>query len=217
MKLRNVLMATASLAFAACIAGSVSAQDNLTAANGARATAPAAPRSKLRHLLYIATPGDNGADDQSGVIVLDADHDYRFVARIPYGLAASEMPGPKISGMTASIPENKIYVTTDGGSLIAFDLKTDTIAWTFKGEKNPVTLQRPGSATDGCCERPIAIHLIEDALPYGSGCKPVARTGNPPDRAWRLFRSGPRHRKVRLAPQQHPPERHKAQIPDPTG
>ncbi len=157
MKLRNVLMATASLAFAACVAGSVSAQDRPTAPNGASAAAPAAPRSKLRHLLYIATPGDNGADDQSGVVVLDADHDYRFVARIPYGLAASEMPGPKISGMTASIPENKIYVTTDGGSLIAFDLKTDTIAWTFKGEKNPVTLQRPGSATDGCCERPYTL------------------------------------------------------------
>ena len=36
--------------------------------------------------------------------------------RIPYGLAASELPGPKISGMTSSIPANKIYVTTDGGS-----------------------------------------------------------------------------------------------------
>ena len=79
-------------------------------------------------------PGDEGADDQSGVIVLDADHDYRFVKRIPYGLPASELPGPKISGMTSSIPANMIYVTTDGGSMIAFDLKTDKIAWTFNGE-----------------------------------------------------------------------------------
>ena len=91
------------------------------------------------------------------MIVLDADHDYRFVKRIPYGLAASELPGPKISGMTSSIPANKIYVTTDGGSMIAFDLKTDKIAWTFKGEKAPVKLQRRGSAADGCCERPYTL------------------------------------------------------------
>jgi hypothetical protein len=127
-------MATASLAIMACVTGSVSAQNN-----GARNAAPAAGalqpfQMPPRHLLYIATPGDEGADDQSGVIVLDADHDYRFVKRIPYGLAASELPGPKISGMTSSIPANKIYVTTDGGSMIAFDLKTDKIAWTFKCE-----------------------------------------------------------------------------------
>jgi DNA-binding beta-propeller fold protein YncE len=148
MKVRNMLMATASLAFAAYLSGSVSAQ------NAPAPRAPRAPEDKVRHLLYIATPGDNGADDESGVIVLDADHNYQFVKRIPYGLPASEMPGPKISGMTASVPENKIYVTTDGGSLIAFDLATDKIAWTFKGESKPVVLQRPGSATDGCCERP---------------------------------------------------------------
>jgi len=61
--------------------------------------APAAPRSKLRHLLYIATPGDNGADDQSGVIVLDADHDYRF--RETHSLTAwqpAKWPGPQNLG-----------------------------------------------------------------------------------------------------------------------
>jgi hypothetical protein len=156
MRIRNLLMATASVAFAACLGGSVFAQENAGAPPGAPPGAgpQGAARSKLRHLLYIATPGDNGADDQSGVIVLDADHDYRFVKRIPYGLPASEMPGPKIAGMTSSIPENKIYVATDGGSLIAFDLGTDKIVWTFKGENKPVKLQRPGAASDGCCERP---------------------------------------------------------------
>jgi hypothetical protein len=159
MKLRNVLLATASVAFAACAAGSVSAQN--AAAGGGQGAAVAAPgataaqrapRNNLRHLLYIATPGDGGADDQSGVVVLDADHDYRFVKRIPYGLPASKMPGPKISGMASSIPENKIYVTTDGGSMIAFDLMTDKIAWTFNGEKESV--QRTRGAASGCCERP---------------------------------------------------------------
>ena len=152
MKFRNMLLATASMAIAACVSGSVSAQ-NAPAARAPRA--PAAPGEKLRHLLYIAVPGDNGADDQSGVIVLDADHDYQFVKRLSYDLPAAMMPGPKISGMTSSIPENKIYVTTDGGQMIAFDLGTDKISWIFKGEgKGDVVLQRPGSAKDGCCERP---------------------------------------------------------------
>src|ERR1700749_792618 len=146
MKLRTGLMATASLAFVACVAGSVSAQEGGGGAGAAANRPMTTYKSPIRHRLYIATPGDEGADDQSGVVVLDADHDYRFIKRIPYGLAASEMPGPKISGMTSSIPANKIYVTTDGGSMIAFDLKTDKIAWTFKGEKTPVKLQRRGAA-----------------------------------------------------------------------
>ena len=99
MQTRKALMATASLAIMACVTGSVSAQNS-----GARNAGPAAARTRQRsspirarprHLLYIATPGDEGADDQSGVVVLDADHDYRFVKRIPYGLAASELPGPE--------------------------------------------------------------------------------------------------------------------------
>jgi hypothetical protein len=150
MNVRSLLLATASLAVGAWVVNSASAQN----------TAPQALQpyqAPLRHLLYIATPGDEGADGQSGVIVLDADHDYRFVKRLPYALAASELPGPKISGMTSSIPANKIYVTTDGGSMIAFDLKTDKIAWTFTGEKTPVKLQRPRSASTGCCERPYTL------------------------------------------------------------
>jgi hypothetical protein len=166
MRTHKILMTTASLAVIAAVAGSASAQDaaaRKSAISAPRATAPASEAGVLpyqsppRHLIYIATPGDEGADDQSGVIVLDADHDYRFVKRIPYGLAASELPGPKISGMTSSIPANKIYVTTDGGSMIAFDLKTDKIAWTFKGENGPVKLQRRGAAADGCCERPYTL------------------------------------------------------------
>ncbi|HUE62877.1 MAG TPA: hypothetical protein VMO78_00760 [Rhizomicrobium sp.] len=166
MQIREALMTTASLAIVACVAGSVWAQDAAQRGAGPAARAPSPSgsnagvtpyQSPLRHLIYIATPGDEGADDQSGVIVLDADHDYRFVKRIPYGLAASEWPGPKISGMTSSMPANKIYVTTDGGSMIAFDLKTDKIAWTFKGETGPVTLQRRGAAADGCCERPYTL------------------------------------------------------------
>src|SRR4051812_39709173 len=112
MTFRKALMATASLALAASVGASVCAQTNPTSpvadAPGAR---PRPVWERPRHLVYIATPGDDGADGQSGVIVLDADHDYRFLKRIPYGLPASQLPGPKISGMTASVPANKIYVT----------------------------------------------------------------------------------------------------------
>jgi DNA-binding beta-propeller fold protein YncE len=158
MKLRTALMATASLAFAASVSGSVSAQNAAPAARPAQ-TGPMLPyQGKLHHLLYIATPGDEGADDQSGVVVLDADHDYRFVKRIAYGLAASELPGPKISGMTSSIPANMIYVTTDGGDMLAFDVKTDKLAFDFKGDtRTPVKITRRGAAGDGCCERPYTL------------------------------------------------------------
>ena len=154
MKIRNVLLAGASAAVAALMASSSSAQN---AAPAAAANRPMTPyKAPVRHLLYIATPGDEGADDQSGVVVLDADHDYRFVKRISYGLPASMMPGPKISGMAASVPANMIYVTTDGGDMLAFDLKTDKLAYDFKGEgeKANVPITRRGAAGDGCCERP---------------------------------------------------------------
>ena len=62
--------------------------------------------------MYIATPGDNGTDNQSGVVVLDADKDYSFLKRISYDLPASKMPGPKMSGITVSLPLQMLYVTS---------------------------------------------------------------------------------------------------------
>jgi hypothetical protein len=104
-----------------------------------------------RHLVYIATPGDGGTDNQSGVVVLDADKNYSFLKRISYQLPASKMPGGKVSGIAASVPLQMLYVTQDG-SMTAFDLATDQIAWTFKGESAPV--ERTRGAASGCCERP---------------------------------------------------------------
>ena len=99
-----------------------------------RAKRPAPPRPEpVRHLVYIATPGDNGTDNQSGVVVLDADNNYSFLKRIPYGLPAAKMPGPKMAGIAASVPLQMLYVTTDGW-MKAIDLATDQIAWTFNGE-----------------------------------------------------------------------------------
>ena len=162
MKLRNLLLATAGMAITLGAVDAVMAQNRpapggTTAASAAAAVAAAPQRNRLRHLLFIATPGGGGADGQSGIVVLDADHDYHFVKRISYGLPAAQMPGPEISGMTASVPENKVYVTTDGGDMLAIDLTTDKIVWDFKGEKTPVATTRIGAAKDGCCERPYTM------------------------------------------------------------
>ena len=119
-------------------------------------SAQSAPRvapqpGRVRHLVYIATPGDEGTDNQSGIVVLDADKGYSFIKRISYQLPASKMPGPKVSGITASLPLQMLYVTFDG-YMMAFDLATDQIAWTFSGESEPVARTR--GAVSGCCERP---------------------------------------------------------------
>jgi len=118
----------------------------------AQSTPRVAPESgRVRHLVYIATPGDEGTDNQSGIVVLDADKGYSFIKRISYQLPASKMPGPKVSGITASLPLQMLYVTFDG-YMMAFDLATDQIAWTFSGESAPVARTR--GAVSGCCERP---------------------------------------------------------------
>src|SRR5262245_47863810 len=109
------------------------------------------PDEEIRHLVYIATPGDNGTDNQSGVVVLDADKNYSFIKRIPYGLPASQMPGPKIAGIEASVPLQMLYVAANG-HMLAIDLKTDAVAWKFNGEIAPV--ERMRGAVSGCCERP---------------------------------------------------------------
>jgi hypothetical protein len=140
--LKTAVMATT------CAVAVVSALTHVSAQGNARAREAAAP---VRHLVYIATPGDNGTDNQSGVVVLDADKDYSFLKRISYELPASKMPGPKVSGITVSLPLQMLYVTTDG-YMVAFDLATDKIAWTFNGETAPV--ERTRGAASGCCERP---------------------------------------------------------------
>src|SRR6187401_2314732 len=88
----------------ACAVAVVSAVTYVGAQRGAGAPAGeqgapqrggGAPRGEqIRHLVYIATPGDGGTDNQSGVVVLDADKGYSFLKRILYGLPAAQMPGP---------------------------------------------------------------------------------------------------------------------------
>jgi hypothetical protein len=142
-KLRIAMLATT------CAAAVVSASIYLSAQNNPRAARESGP--PVRHLVFVATPGDNGTDNQSGIVVLDADKDFSFLKRISYDLPASKMPGPKVSGITVSLPLQMLYVTTDG-YMTAFDLATDKTAWTFNGESGPVPRTR--GAASGCCERP---------------------------------------------------------------
>jgi hypothetical protein len=140
---------TRAMATAGCV---VVAATMLSAQNGAQSRPMrTGPDEEVRHLVYIATPGDNGTDNQSGVVVLDADKNYSFIKRISYGLPASQMPGPKIAGIEASVPLQMLYVAANG-HMLAIDLKTDAVAWTFKGESAPV--ERSRGAASGCCERP---------------------------------------------------------------
>jgi len=141
-KLRAAVLA------ATCAVVAASATTDVRAQRGPRPLSNVEP---VRHLVYIATPGDNGTDNQSGVVVLDADKDYSFLKRISYDLPASKMPGPKISGITVSLPLQMLYVTSDGW-MKAIDLTTDKVAWTFNGESAPV--ERTRGAASGCCERP---------------------------------------------------------------
>jgi hypothetical protein len=184
MKFRKSLMMTTGIGLLMTVAGGAAwAQSAAPAAPAAPAPAAAAPAAeKLRHLVYMALPGDAGADGQTGVLVLDADHNYQFVARIPYPLPAAQLPGPKISGMTASIAANKIYVTTDGGDMYAFNLKTDKVDWDFRGvdnDKIPVKIFRTGSAATGCCERPYT-------LPDGKGGETLLVLSQYNDHAWQI-------------------------------
>ena len=182
MKYRNALLASTGVALVMTAGGGAAWAQTAAAPAAPAAPAAAAPATPLRHLVYMALPGDAGADGQSGVLVLDADHNFEPLTRIPYPIPASQLPGPKISGMTASIAANKIYVTTDGGDMYAINLKTDKVDWDFRGvdnDKIPVTIFRPGSAADGCCERPYT-------MPDGKGGATLLVLSQYNDHAWEI-------------------------------
>jgi DNA-binding beta-propeller fold protein YncE len=100
-------------------------------------------RPRGRHLIYVALPGSlerPGWMNGVGIVVLDANDNYRFVKRIPTWEYAGSMSPEQVSGMAASPVTNLIYVAARG-RLGAIDMGTDKMVWS-------VTL-------DGkCCERP---------------------------------------------------------------
>jgi WD40 repeat protein len=114
----------------------------------------------VKHLVYAAEPGGtaNGSlpypNGGVGIVVLDADHGYRFVKRIGFDVPASLLPGSYATGITASPATNMLYVAfRTPGYLVAYDLATDKVAWTWKGEPKVDIHYNLGDPT-GCCERP---------------------------------------------------------------
>jgi DNA-binding beta-propeller fold protein YncE len=100
-------------------------------------------RPRARHLVYITVPGSlerPGWLNGVGIVVLDANDDYRFVKRIPTWEYAGSMSPEQVSGVAASPVTNMIYVAARG-RMAAIDMATDKMVWS-------VTLD------DKCCERP---------------------------------------------------------------
>lgn len=101
---------------------------------------------KQRHLLYVTLPGSLERPEWPagyGIVVLDADEDYRFVKRIPTWDYAASMGPEDISGVAASPTTNMLYLSARG-RLAAFDLATDKMVWSTE--------------IDGkCCERPQVV------------------------------------------------------------
>ena len=121
--------------------------------------APRPPRTK--HLVFAGEPGGtaNGSlpfpNGGVGIVVLDADHDYKFLKRFAADVPASMMPGAEVTGMAASTVTNMLYVAYRmPGSLVAFDLATDKVVWTFNGDPTPATVHFMNADPSGCCERP---------------------------------------------------------------
>jgi len=101
---------------------------------------------RRRELIYVAVPGgysdQEGSETSSGegIIVIDADNDYRVVGRIALQNTPLSQVPESVSGMMASPATNMVYVSTRG-HLYAVDLLTDKTVWSNTYE--------PGT----CCER----------------------------------------------------------------
>jgi DNA-binding beta-propeller fold protein YncE len=145
------LTALTSLLLGSCLLFNAAAAQAPAPAGAADAAARPAPprdprdgfRPRNRHLIYVTVPGSlerPGWSSGVGIVVLDANDNYRFVKRLPTWEYAASMSPEQVSGVAASPVTNLIYVAARG-RLGAWDLGTDKLAWS-------VTL-------DGkCCERP---------------------------------------------------------------
>ena len=67
-----------------------------------------------RHLIYVAVPGIR-ADVQyggTGILVFDADHEHRFVRRIPVPALGDMKHANPAKGICASAVTGRVYVST---------------------------------------------------------------------------------------------------------
>ena len=149
MKLNSISQLLAALFLGGAITamaqspGSAAAAPHVSGERNAAARPNDTFRPRGRHLIYVTLPGSlerAGWSNGVGIVVLDANDNYRFVKRIPTWEYAGSMSPEQVSGVAASPVTNLIYVAARG-RLGAIDLGTDKMVWS-------VTL-------DGkCCERP---------------------------------------------------------------
>jgi DNA-binding beta-propeller fold protein YncE len=91
--------------------------------------------------IYAAVPGVDSDLNKGGggIVVFDADHDFKFVKRISLPTVRGGPPGTA-RGIVASLAKRVLYVAQTN-RLIALDLETDKLLWM--------------QAYDGrCCDRP---------------------------------------------------------------
>lgn len=87
-------------------------------------------RAETKHLLYVATPGirDYLEYGGHGLLVFDADHDHRFVKRIPTAGVDEKGKPRNVKGICASIPLHRVYITTPK-TMMAIDLLSEKLVW----------------------------------------------------------------------------------------
>jgi len=172
MRIRTILLAAAASSALVIVATGVEAQSAGSDSSARKGLTRAqlnvlyeetvTPRPvRTKHLVYAAEPGGtaNGMlpfpNGGVGIVVLDADHDFKFLKRITPDVSASMLPGPEVTGMAASPVTNMLYVSyREPGALVAYDLATDKIVWSFKGEPADVKIHFFNADKSGCCERP---------------------------------------------------------------
>jgi DNA-binding beta-propeller fold protein YncE len=92
--------------------------------------------AKVRHLLYVASPGIRNYVQHGGIgiIVFDIDAGFRFVKRIPTWDAAPGKEPENVKGIAASAKTGRVYVTTIN-RMMALDAVTGKKRWdkTYEG------------------------------------------------------------------------------------
>ena len=88
------------------------------------------PAPVERHLLYVASPGTRNYVEYGGVgiLVFDADSDYKFVRRIATWPTADGKPAENVKGIAASAATGRIYVSSLT-RVIAVDAVTGATVW----------------------------------------------------------------------------------------
>jgi hypothetical protein len=111
MKIKRIPQLSAALFLGSVIAATSQTPHFTTTAPAASSKPNDSFRPRGRQLIYVALPGSlerAGWQNGVGIVVLDANDNWRFVKRIPTWEYAASMSPEQVSGMTASPVTNLI-------------------------------------------------------------------------------------------------------------